>query len=31
MIWELVLGRPTTIWANLVLTGDHAVTIALGV
>lgn len=31
MIWELVLGRLTTICASFVLTGDHAVAIALGV
>lgn len=31
MIWELVLGRPTTICANFVLSGDHAVAIVLGV
>jgi len=31
MIWELVLGRPTTICVSFVLTGDYAVAIALGV
>ncbi len=31
MVWELVLDRPTTVCANFILSGDHAVVIALGV
>ena len=29
MIWDLVLGRTTTICANFVLSGDHAVGVIL--